>query len=947
MNKLFKVFILLVIGSTAIAQQNKEEFVEGEIYLRLKPTFRTKIVKKSDAVNINLELLNVSRAINAQNGKIEKAKSPFYSAKSDKLRQTYRLKINANTDIEKLIERLKNDPSVELVERVALRKTIAVPTDTSYVKQYHLNKIKAAEAWDVNPGTAVIKVAVVDNAIEINHPDLIDNMLPGFDLGDNDADASPPNASFSHGTHVAGIVAATTNNVRGIASASNNRVKVIPIKATPNSGNPDGIYFGFEGIVWAVDNGADIVSLSWGGGGFSQSEQDVIDYAYENGVMVIAAAGNENNNLLQYPAAYAHVVSVASLDSTDSRSSFSSYGNTVDIAAPGRGILSTIPFNSYAYFNGTSMATPLVASCAGYLLSCFPTLTIDSLESLIKSTADNIDAQNPAFVGQLGAGRINLLKAVACKEYNLFNQSIDLIGGKYICPGDSTQLSISSVGLETFEWFKNNQFFGNGSSIFTKEPGEYYLKRSSGLCTLVSEKFNINANNIQSVSPVAEDLRLFYCSGPDSALIATPVFCTNYGPSVFIYTGTPVGYDGFSQSDDSPFLQVEGIAGLIDSISISITWQKKDGGNHLNCDLADAGAIPFNEEVSFKIVSPEGITLALVNEGTYARGSTTSGVVTTVFSQGLAPIASGALPISGVFGAADNLNTFKNTIPIGQWTLIAEDNSFLDPLCVLGFSVNIKTQQSMLKPSVKWYDSSNQFVFAGDSLSVDKNQAGTFEYFVTQKCEGQCESTPIKVKALVKPIPEILAFQRPSSTLTTAQILEIRNAQTHHYSISSDNLYTVYGINQAGQSYSYQISNQAPSPTPLTICGVKDYLLFGLGCSGNISWSTGETAGCIRITNFTTPFTITATCVQSWPNCQPMANIPFQIKPPNTNLTLSGVSPVNNVQDFYGKKITSAQLVESEGNINYTGQDFILLEPGFEVEPSAVFKASIGNCTQP
>ena len=133
-----------------------------------------------------------------------------------------------------------------------------------------------------------------------------------------------------------------------------------------------------------------------------------------SGITFVAAAGNDNTSQVFYPAGYNYVISVASTTSSDSKSSFSNYGTWIDIAAPGSSIYSTIPNNTYGTQSGTSMACPLVAGLCGLLKSYNPALTPDEIENCLDQSADNIDAQNPSYVGDLGAGRINALGALQC-----------------------------------------------------------------------------------------------------------------------------------------------------------------------------------------------------------------------------------------------------------------------------------------------------------------------------------------------------------------------------------------------------------------------------------------------------------------------------------------------------------------------------------------------------
>ncbi|WP_162628020.1 S8 family serine peptidase [Arcticibacterium luteifluviistationis] len=950
--RFFKTTCLVWLSFVTIgkAQQINNDFVEGEIYVKLKPNFiRRGLVKLTNDVNIQSEIPIINGIVEKSNSKIEDASNPYFFSKNDEIKDVFRIKLDNEIAIEQVLKDLKEDPSVEYVERIRKREIISVPSDTLYSQQWFLDKIKAPDAWDVNPGVQDIIVAVVDNAFDITHPDLAANLVTGYDVGDNDADPTPPDASFSHGTHVAGIVAAVNNNITGIASAGNNRVKVMPIKGTTNAGGNRAITHGYEGVAYAVNQGAKIISLSWGGAGFSQLEQDVINDAYANGVMVIAAAGNEGNSILQYPAAYEHVVAVASLDIDDGLSSFSSYGAYVDISAPGRGILSTIPFNTYASFNGTSMATPLVSACAAYLRACFPTLSGDSLETILKITSDNIDNENPTRLGMVGTGRVNLLKAVACKGANLFAEQPTISPTNYLCEGDSALFDINAVSSESFEWFKDGLSVSNTKSFYAKADGTYKLVRTLGSCIVESDELKIIYNEVFTSKPSVTDLTTFYCDSQNNFVVAsqsgTPA--NAFGPKEAIYTGLPVGFDGFLKSGDYPTVNVSGIAGLIDSVSISITWQKKDGGTHDNCDIPDGGGTAFNEEVSFSIVSPEGVEVDLVHTSDYGRGTASSGMVTTVFNVNGAGLVGDPLPSSGSFKAAGDLSVYEDKVPVGVWTLIANDDATLDPLCVSGFSVTIKTKQPAGSPTVKWFsdESLGTLLSVNDTLTVPTTTVGIQDYYAVAEVPGLCLGPVAKATVEIKTIPDIYAYPISGLYVNSNEI----DALIKGSGISSnfnESGTTVSGNDKNNQPYSYNISSTAPQISPITLCATESYLLFGLGCNGTIEWKYNgiiKYGDGVVLNNVSPPLNVTATCLQDW-SCPALVNIPFNFLEATTPLTLESTLIESSEQNYYGSPISSSQLIKENSDINYTAPNSISLNPGFESKLNTNFKAEIGNC---
>jgi len=194
----------------------------------------------------------------------------------------------------------------------------------------------------------------------------------------------------------------------------------MPIKASPNSAplqancNCVYIYNGYEGIIWAADNGADVINMSWGSYGHSQAGQNIINHAVSQGAVLVAAAGNDNITSTLYPAGYNNVISVAATDINDNKYSNayggSNYGPWIDVSAPGVSIKSTVISGGYANWTGTSMASPMVAGLCGLVLSVNPGLSPAQVESCIKTSTDPISS----YSGNLGTGRINAHKAVQC-----------------------------------------------------------------------------------------------------------------------------------------------------------------------------------------------------------------------------------------------------------------------------------------------------------------------------------------------------------------------------------------------------------------------------------------------------------------------------------------------------------------------------------------------------
>ncbi|MCL4426664.1 MAG: S8 family serine peptidase [Firmicutes bacterium] len=295
--------------------------------------------------------------------------------------------------------------------------------------QWALPKVNAPAAWDVTRSLNTgLLLAIIDTGIDYAHPDLSAKVArdsAGQVLGYNFvANTADPRDDNGHGTHVSGIAAAATDNSTGIAGISFNSVKIMPIKVLDAAGS--GTYSVIvNAIVWAADNGARVISMSLGGGSYSQALQDACNYAWAKGVAIVAASGNDGRKTISYPGGNNHVLAVGASDEQDAIASFSNWGIDVGFAAPGVHILSTMPtydvnlttasgfYKNYDSLSGTSMATPFVGGLAAMLLAQNPSQSNVWALQQIQRTADNVSGTaNGGWNIHYGYGRINAANAV-------------------------------------------------------------------------------------------------------------------------------------------------------------------------------------------------------------------------------------------------------------------------------------------------------------------------------------------------------------------------------------------------------------------------------------------------------------------------------------------------------------------------------------------------------
>jgi thermitase len=304
-----------------------------------------------------------------------------------------------------------------------------VPDDRDYqAKQTpYLKWLKAEDAWEITLGNPQVILAVLDTGVDTGHEDLsgaiwtnpgevpgngvdddgngfVDD-VNGWDFADNHAGIDD---DHGHGTHVAGIAAASIGNGKGIAGLAGG-VTIMPVDVF---GGGIGTYEDLiRAIVYATDNGAHVINMSLGASSYSRGEAMAINYAVENGVVVVAAAGNQGREAYHYPAAHENVIAVASTTAQDVVSSFSNRGTFIDVAAPGSSVWSTFPGDRYGSLSGTSMATPHVAGLAALILSRNAGLAPSEVRQIIEGAADDLGAAGYDIV--YGHGRINAGRALS------------------------------------------------------------------------------------------------------------------------------------------------------------------------------------------------------------------------------------------------------------------------------------------------------------------------------------------------------------------------------------------------------------------------------------------------------------------------------------------------------------------------------------------------------
>ncbi|MEJ2615700.1 MAG: S8 family serine peptidase, partial [Ignavibacteriaceae bacterium] len=366
------------------------------------------------------------------------------------LSKIVKVTINNPSDSSAFLDEIRSDPDVDFVQRSNVYRIDYVPDDSLITQQWGLTKIQAFDAWNITQGSDSVLLGIIDTGIDFKHPDLknkiyynpgeigldkngkdkrfngidddnngfIDDYMgwdftnrTGYPFDSTSGDYlnwdNDPNDEQGHGTAIAGIAAAETNNISGVAGVAP-KIKILNIRAFDPTGYGDEDDVA-SAILYAVKMGAKVINMSFGDVSFSYVLKDVIEYAYSKNVVLVASSGNSGDDQAHYPSGYSEVISVGNSNDYDGVAPSSSYGSTLDLVAPGTSILSTDKSGDYSDVSGTSASAPFVSASAGLILS-LGNYTNEEVRQILKSTTDDIEL--PGWDIKSGAGRLNLYRAL-------------------------------------------------------------------------------------------------------------------------------------------------------------------------------------------------------------------------------------------------------------------------------------------------------------------------------------------------------------------------------------------------------------------------------------------------------------------------------------------------------------------------------------------------------
>ncbi len=402
---------------------------------------------------------------------------------------------------------LLQNPLIDFVEENHELSPSIIPNDQYYGSQWHLKKILAPEAWDISRGEC-ITVAVLDSGVDPDHPDLASKLIQGYNFYNNNEDTRDV---YGHGTKVAGVVAALTNNVIGVSSIGW-ECSILPIRVTDSGGYTTYSRL-IKGLMYAADRGAKVAVISfqiYSGSVLS----DAAKYFMDKGGLVVAAGGNDRR--YHYDLDNPYIISVSATTSSDSRASFSSYGHYIDLAAPGSSIYTTTDGGSYSSVSGTSFSAPLTAGLVALIFSANPSLIPTQVEKIVESTAK--DLGNTGYDIYYGWGRIDASRALAeavigenpppMPETDTSPPVVTIthpsdgmiVSGDFIVNVDASD----DAGVSKVELYKDGTLYSTDFG----EPYNFYwdtVGDPNGYCTLLAKAYDPSDNCGES-SPVIVEI---------------------------------------------------------------------------------------------------------------------------------------------------------------------------------------------------------------------------------------------------------------------------------------------------------------------------------------------------------------------------------------------------------------------------------------------------------
>ncbi|MFQ5905247.1 MAG: S8 family serine peptidase [bacterium] len=508
-------------GGAAFAEDYPEGYVPGEILVCFTEEANERIALTDAGGSVSVGIPSVDK-LNEKHKVYEGKRLIWWdknmneAARQYGLHRIYYFHLPEDSDIRAIVAEYEMDSSIEYATPNDVYKTDVVPNDPRYANQWGLRNIMAAQGWDISKGDSSAITGFIDSGVEWNHDDLkgglwinpeedlngngvfdtfpdgnggdlnfydddgngFDDDVIGWDFVSWDNDPTPDNVEGSqHGTNTYGIANAVTDNGIGIAGLA---WDCVGIALRCGSGGSIFTTSAVQAMYYSVGEGACVLSNSWGSYNTNPSVNNAIQYAYSQGLVIVASAGNDNTPALHYPCAYNNVICVAATDAGDRRSSYSNYGSQVDVCAPGDGIMTTTWHNGYESTWGTSVSSPFVTGLVALVKGQHPAWSNTEIENhlLNHCSCDSIDHLNPGYEGMLGWGRINVFKTLGTSVMSNVGMVGDLTvldGGS----GDGDGRPEKGERDSLVVWLKNEECWLNALSVqatlASSDTGIYFV----------------------------------------------------------------------------------------------------------------------------------------------------------------------------------------------------------------------------------------------------------------------------------------------------------------------------------------------------------------------------------------------------------------------------------------------------------------------------------------